>query len=105
MVYECSFLALSGILFCAVSSPDNGVKCFACENCIINNETEPLSVFKQRPLWHVYVAASCTSECPKTPEKLMDHIAKHINENIYICFIWHINEHIKVLFEGNLVEY
>lgn len=85
MAYGCSFLALTlaGVLFCAMSSPDNGVKCFACENCIINTEMEPLSFFKQRPLWHVYVMASCAS---KTPEKLMDHFVKHLNENIWICF-------------------
>lgn len=82
MVYECSFLALSGVLFCAMSSPDNGVKCFACENCKINNEPEPVSIFKQRPLWHMYVVAIYTFECPKTPEKLVDHIVKHMNENM-----------------------
>lgn len=79
-MYECSFLALPGVFVCAMSSLDNGVKCFACENCIINNETEPLSFFKQRPLWHVDTVAVCTS--PKTPEKLVVHTVKHDDENV-----------------------
>lgn len=85
MANECSFLALAGVLFRAMSSPDNGVKCYTCENCIINNEAEPLSVLNKDHSGMCAWWPLALLRVRRHQKSLEDHVVNHINiKNIRI---------------------